>query len=72
MAEAPPGAIEGLQRMIEPMDPHEFHAFREIVAALTGDQEEQQLQMIDDIGGKVNSETAAAIARLAQRSLMKG
>lgn len=58
--------------MVDPMDSHEFHIFREIVAQMTTDQKEGQLDMLNRVGKEVNAELAAQLARLDQRPLMTG
>jgi len=51
--------------MVEPLDPHEFHEFREIVAVMTGDDQSDTAKMIDKVGKLLGGDLAAAIARLA-------
>lgn len=58
--------------MVDPMDPHDFHSFREIIADMIGDQTEHKNEMVNRVGREVSAEMADSIARLDQRPLMKG
>lgn len=50
--------------MVDPMDRHDFHHFREIVASLIGDDVDDKELLVNTVGSEISAEMADSIARL--------